>query len=98
MMVLLAVVLPAVIAAGGLWLGYFFGRRQTVPLASLQKPTGCGNSLCSSRSDPRCAAGNCTYHCQSILGCHGRCLSAWVNSDRAGDIAREVLRKAKAER
>lgn len=55
----------------------------------------CGDSFCHGRSDPRCISGNCTYHCQSIVGCNGACISAWLNDGAARDIAKNILEKAK---
>lgn len=57
----------------------------------------CGDGYCDSRSDPRCVAGNCTYHCQSITGCHARCLDAWAKSGTANEIAKSILDKARAK-
>lgn len=47
-----------------------------------EKPR-CGVRSCDSRADPRCVAGSCTYHCQSLVGCRERCLNAW-KPPRAG--------------
>ena len=61
------------------------------------RPTKCGNEICRSRSDPRCASGNCTYHCQAMWGCGGRCLDAWKASEKAEQFARDVIQKARAK-
>jgi hypothetical protein len=55
----------------------------------------CGTSLCHGRSDPRCAAGNCTSHCGFYCG--GRCLDAWKASEKAEAFARDVIQKARAK-
>lgn len=57
----------------------------------------CSHEYCSSRPDPRCVATNCTYHCQSASGCNARCLDAWVKSDKAVEISKAILEKARAK-
>lgn len=47
----------------------------------------CAHAFCSSRADPRCVAGNCTFHCQSTLGCNERCLDAWADAVKRGEVA-----------
>lgn len=76
---------------------YYLGR-QSVERSSVDKlvaASKCGNAYCGSRGDPRCASGNCTEHCQSTFGCKGRCLDAWAKGSTAGDIARQMLEKAR---
>lgn len=51
---------------------------RTAPIQPTSKM--CGDSCCTGRSDPRCAAGNCTYHCQASIGCGGRCLNEWTKA------------------
>lgn len=53
----------------------FFGEAPTpAPVIDLEtekpapppsKENGCGHHHCDGRSDPRCKAGNCTYHCNT---------------------------------
>lgn len=83
---------PVFLGVVGFIAGYQFNRPIKVVAA-----TRCGDSGCSSRSDPRCAAGNCTYHCQAIIGCNGACIEVWKKSDKAEELARETMRKARAE-
>lgn len=76
------------IISSGALVGFFVGRWST---------RRCGDFFCFARADPRCAAGNCTYHCATILGCNSRCQKVWERSDAAGDLARETMRKARVD-
>jgi len=55
----------------------------------------CSEDYCSSRRDPRCVAGNCTYHCNYILGCKGYCIEVWKNSKLAEQLVDSVFDKRK---
>lgn len=76
---------------------YYLGRQSVERSAvkAIIAASKCGNEYCGSRGDPRCAADNCTAHCASSLGCAGRCLDAWTKGSTAGDIARQMLEKAR---
>ena len=85
----------------GAWLARLWWGRQPAPprvVREPREPRECSNSLCHSGPDPRCAAGNCTEHCQSSFGCNGRCLDAWVKAGRAFDVAQSVLVKARHDK
>lgn len=57
--------------------------RTTGRTAPPPAPKRCGHDCCDGRSDPRCAAGNCTYHCAISIGCNGRCLNEWTKAREA---------------
>lgn len=74
--------LITLIAVGvGFALGYAVHTRY--PRPRMQR---CAEWSCSSRADPRCAAGNCTFHCQSAVGCNERCLNVWEDAVKRGEI------------
>ncbi len=79
-------------------LGAFFGVVFLIAmwLSRRSASARCAEMFCGGRKDPRCAGGNCTFHCQSILGCHARCLNNWVKSDQARDLAEKLYAKAKS--
>lgn len=59
--------------------------------ASKKSTIGCGYDNCHGRSDPRCVAGNCTYHCRCVLGCKGVCIDeAAKGRELIDDSMREV--------
>ena len=77
--------------AGVFWLGRLSAS------ASVPVQKCCAQQYCGSQPDPRCVAGNCTMHCALTLGCNGRCLDAFARSDKAEELARAALSKARAK-
>lgn len=78
----------------GMAVAYAMGRLHGAQRAG-RATQQCGAAYCEARSDPRCAAGNCTYHCQGMLGCNERCLDAWEKSEAAQDVAKRALERAR---
>ncbi len=65
----------------GLPIGWFLRRPKAEGLAAV--PDECSHDGCAGRPDPRCAGRNCSEHCQSVTGCHGRCLDVWQQKQLA---------------
>lgn len=76
------------------WVGYATRPRR---ISTGDRFVFCAVAGCGSRSDPRCAAANCTYHCGAYMGCGGRCLNVWAVGEDAAGLAKSLVQEARVD-